>query len=74
MEGENVYYSEVDINDARFTELLQTSGVYVFPSVFLSVHGWGVWIETENPDSLSKTFKEWFDKMKHASETEQSPY
>lgn len=50
------------------------TGVTKFPSVFLSVHGWGVWIETDNVESFNEAFNEWFYRMMEASETEDSPY
>ena len=74
MEGDNVFFCEIDKQDSKYNPLIATSGVEVFPSLFISVHGWGVWIETDNPDSMSDTFAEWFAKMKEAAADEQSPY
>ena len=74
MEGDNVFFCEVDKADSKYNALVEVSGVEVFPSLFLSVHGWGVWIETDNPDSLAESFSDWFLKMKEAAAHEESPY
>lgn len=74
MEGDETIFGEIDVSDPQYADLVDVTGVTKYPSAFLSVHGWGVWIETDNADSFNEAFNEWFYRMKEANETEETPY
>ena len=69
-----IFFATIDHTNPKFNQLLQTLGVHDAPSVFLMVHGKGVWIYEGEARLVLNRLKEFLPEYKEASSHKEDPY
>ena len=69
-----IYFARIDHSNPNFQKLLHATGVHHAPSVFLMVHGQGVWIYEGTSQLIIERVKDFLPQFKEASSHQTAPY
>ena len=62
-----VFYARIDHTNQNFNKLIEITGVYQAPSVFLMNHGKGVWIYEGNSEMILSRLNDFLPEIKEAA-------
>ncbi|CAI2382187.1 unnamed protein product [Moneuplotes crassus] len=69
-----IYYARIDHSNPNFQKLIQVTEVHHAPSVFLMVHGQGVWIYEGTSELILERLREFLPQFKEAASHKTAPY
>ena len=74
LDNPEIFYATIPHTNPNFNKLIQTTGIHAAPSVFLIVHGKGVWIYEGTSDLIVEKVRDFLPKFKEASAKHVDPY
>ena len=69
-----LFYAKIDHANPNFQKLVERTGVHAAPSVYMMVHGKGVWIYEGTSDLILERLSDFLPEFKEASANHKAPY
>mmetsp|Transcript_13758 Transcript_13758/g.15417 ORF Transcript_13758/g.15417 Transcript_13758/m.15417 type:complete len:147 (-) Transcript_13758:61-501(-) len=69
-----LFFATIDHTNPNFQKLLQVTGVYHAPSVFVMAHGEGVWIYEGSSELILERLRDFLPQFKEASSHQSTIY
>ena len=69
-----LFYAKIDHTNPNFRKLVEVSGVRNAPSVFMMVHGQGVWVSEGTSALIIDRIRDFLPSFKQAASHHEKPY